>query len=1014
MQPNQILEQLGYVQSPHWITQNKADVFTLPVWRILENESLIEVCGTYVFRSSPPTSGHSHTQQADAFLPPRPAVYVIKAETEEAARSAHQKIWNLGITPFLIVILPHTVKVYSGFDFQAQARQTKPIAEAPLSISAISEVLESFRAYEIDTGRIWTTQSKHLNLNQKVDQRLLKSLSELGKALKSKGVERSLAHRLIGKYIYIYYLYQRQILTPVWFAKHHIDFAQIIGKEANAQTLQILIDCLDQTFNGQIFPLSVQELGEKADEIIQFVADIFRGDHVSGQRALPDFEIYDFSCIPIEMLSAVYEQFLRDEEKHKSIGAVYTSEALADYLLSELHSVKPLKKGLKILDPACGSGIFLVLAYRRLIEQSIQDNQGQKLSLQALSTLLTTSIFGVERVKEACYVAEFSLLLTLLSYADPQELQNASTWRLPNLHQQNIFESDFFDAQCPVWSQELKFDWIVGNPPWDKITPTNSEQQIMSAWIKENHALYPVGDQSPSEAFSWRVTQALSQDGYVGLLVKATSLFNAKSQKYRQAFFTRHQVRRITNFSNLVYLLFERRAKARAATVIYTKATQTDRNILHYGPFVANQKLYSHAHQKRIWSLTLYENEIKVIAPQEAQTGAAQTWKLALWGNNWDQQVLKRLKRIFPLQLGELITQRHWKLHQGCSIETNQSTSNKLIEKMPCYYRLNANAMAGQHYLTVPTNAIDALDADAQYFYQPRIGKIGLEVASAPHLYLTPTCAAYSDQDFLLPKTKPGLSAPSKDTAYLMALSVYLNSSIGKYLLFFESTEWGVGRNAFTPQDIKRVAVPKFTPEQIEALAKVHQRLSHAFSDPLFAAGANQNELIEQLDQALGQILEIPEYLRIVAQEFFSIRYQQHEGKTQIQALQSPSEKNFMDYALYLRDQLYHFSYQHHLITLTQYPEWVACRIEITSEQKAFTPLIQTQAHLSREDQQLWQSLKQEFSQWIYVQQSLRLLEGKNYHIWKAPRLIDWTRTQAMIDADEIIAEVLSYEGAFA
>jgi len=51
---------------------------------------------------------------------------------------------------------------------------------------------------------------------------------------------------------------------------------------------------------------------------------------------------------------------------------------------------------------------------------------------------------------------------------------------------------------------------------------------------------------------------------------------------------------------------------------------------------------------------------------------------------------------------------------------------------------------------------------------------------------------------------------------------------------------------------------------------------------------------------------------------------------------------------------------------------------------------------------------KQRFSQWVYVQRSLRIFEDSRVFICKSPRLIDWTRTQALNDADDIIAEILS------
>ena len=57
----------------------------------------------------------------------------------------------------------------------------------------------------------------------------------------------------------------------------------------------------------------------------------------------------------------------------------------------------------------------------------------------------------------------------------------------------------------------------------------------------------------------------------------------------------------------------------------------------------------------------------------------------------------------------------------------------------------------------------------------------------------------------------------------------------------------------------------------------------------------------------------------------------------------------------------------------------------------------------------LREQLSQRFSQWVYVDRSLRVFEkdGDTVRIFKAPRLMDWTRTQALNDADAIIAEIL-------
>ena len=57
---------------------------------------------------------------------------------------------------------------------------------------------------------------------------------------------------------------------------------------------------------------------------------------------------------------------------------------------------------------------------------------------------------------------------------------------------------------------------------------------------------------------------------------------------------------------------------------------------------------------------------------------------------------------------------------------------------------------------------------------------------------------------------------------------------------------------------------------------------------------------------------------------------------------------------------------------------------------------------------ELSENLRQQVSQWVYVQRGLRLFDGPKIYLYKTPRLIDWTRTQALIDANDIIGEALS------
>lgn len=76
---------------------------------------------------------------------------------------------------------------------------------------------------------------------------------------------------------------------------------------------------------------------------------------------------YDFKIIPIELISNIYEAFLQDNNSKKNQKAIYTPLFLVDYMLNNTLD-KKLKNNTacKILDPSCGSGVFLVESLRRI------------------------------------------------------------------------------------------------------------------------------------------------------------------------------------------------------------------------------------------------------------------------------------------------------------------------------------------------------------------------------------------------------------------------------------------------------------------------------------------------------------------------------------------------------------------------------------------------------------------------------------------------------------------------
>ncbi len=1012
---DRVIAQLGYQDSPFYREIDKAA--DPAVAHLLRDAQRANVSGAYFVRTSAEDAGDQH----------RAAVYVAKADTVADARRMHQLLWNQGSTPFLLVSLPHQVRVYTPFAYDANDETVGEVSVVD-DLATVGEALHFLRAESIDSGAVWQTQSKYLAEERRVDRELLTALRDLSAYLVNEHkMVREVAHALVGRFVYLYYLHDRGILSKQWLASVGVASEAVFSSRVQLSAFKHLTNAVDERFNGHIFPIDWSAPTAPDAAAVRAAGRAFHGDNVlSGQTVL--FSIFNFSYIPIELLSAIYEQFLHETSEGAERGAFYTAETLTDYVLSEVERVKPLTPGMRILDPSCGSGVFLVLAYRRLVEQELRDTGQMKLTPRELRRILTSSIFGVERDRDACLVAEFSLILTLLSYIDPPELHRPPNLKFtfPSLHNSQIFEADFFDDASSFWRRDLRFDWVVGNVPWRELNPKTSDQTHALAWMRKSRRTMPVARYRIGEAFTWRLLDRLADGGMAGIIIQASSLTNEQSFDYRKAFFARTSVCRITNLSNLTYVAFPS-AKEPGATIVYSHPSEQSSEITHFGPLLINQPTSvatSRLGRTPPWVLTVSESEVQTIRVEEARRGAKETWKLALFGTPRDSRALARLRIAFPLTLRQLATERGWSLALGLQLRGNAGSPgdpNETITDRRDQDISGQDAVAEASWFNeLPVlrkpkrlkNGPRQLVVPGHWIVPNKIGTYvrkgrwnGLGIARAPHLFLWNEFAAFSDMDYIIKHPDIGLSAPVRDADWLRAIAVLWTSSLTRYILVLTlSSNWGIGRSVIYLGAAEDLPVPRLTDPQVAELAKFHRnaatpRSSHEISD-----------WQREIDGVVTSVLAVPQQIALLAREFLEFKFPLLQGRVPPQLTRTPDQKQLGIYATRLKSELDSFMERRrrrHAVSVWQSKTGTVVSVELMDDPEAAT--VSTGTATAAEELRLGallQAARRQYGQWIYVRRSVRVFSGRVIYICKPPMRLEWTETQALLDAADIIAEV--------
>ena len=241
-------------------------------------------------------------------------------------------------------------------------------------------------------------------------------------------------------------------------------------REEAKKYLYNLFQNLGRDFNGDLFSDDLDTEAELVSpSYIDTLDEFFRATDVrTGQGS---FWPYDFAVIPVEAISAIYERFLKASDKRQ--GAFYTPRVLAELVLDVALLTTPSLLGRRYLDPACGSGIFLVGLFNRMAEEWKQLNPGARNDHRRDGEDLRLNLCGVDINPTACRITAFSLYLAYLDQLSPRDIQelNEKGHKLPRLVQngecalrtrlKGIFDTDCakrnIHVSAPILVMEVYF-----------------------------------------------------------------------------------------------------------------------------------------------------------------------------------------------------------------------------------------------------------------------------------------------------------------------------------------------------------------------------------------------------------------------------------------------------------------------------------------------------------------------------------------------------------------------------
>lgn len=802
---------------------------------------------------------------------------------ESEVIAAYRKAWSLARPRCLFLATEDELRVYGlsqppvrGVDDKEKLTPLEVVSRG----ADVADRLAAFHRERLESGEAFETVAHLGKRDGSADQQLVRDVQEATKALREAGLSHELAHVLVERVILVRYLEDRHVIDRSYFMKVarkkktwgpllanpkasavgvESDFVQCLSNKAFTYEV---FSRLARDFNGDLFAEVGSEQRKVTAEHLRLVQSMLTGAGIGAQKRL-FLWAYDFGVVPTSLISSMYEHFYRAGTEDDS-GTHYTPPELVEYLLSETLTPEVLNLKPRVCDPACGSGIFLVEAFRLMVRHAMAQ-RGRRLSSAELQKLLLTRIIGIDLNKEAIRLAAFSLYLALLNYQEPRDIRSAGP--LPRLIRHPgrrtgdvLYVGDAFDPMTVGTSRangvEGSFDVVVGNPPWDE--PKGAEQEkLIDSWTRERKV--PVGNRSPSESFLWLTLSLLKPDGVASVLVAAPSFHNVRSQKFRDEWLRHVRLDEVVNFTSVRNVFFSESI----APFMLVKFGHADREAS------THRVLYRMARRSKALgstgSMTFARLERKWV-DQESLRQRDYLWKVYAWGTHHDDALMSRLDAeknfsdVLPDDPGPGYGYQRGKTKQPSEVLRALPSLTSVFEAW--------GPLRDQWFEPAPTGVKREPD-ERLYEGQRILVSRGVKSGFGPSARLETKGFSFRHTVYCIPLAQ----VPAWQAKVLLGI---LLSSIGRYRLFMRSGSWGVWHDSIVPDDIKTLPVrldedaesTKRIVDAVDALRELPTDTGLLKSDTSLMGSLE--DVLTALDSAVFDLFDLTPGERDLVQDFHS------------------------------------------------------------------------------------------------------------------------------------------------